>query len=89
MDMRNGNIYSDLEAALAAGVPPEHAVGVQPEGDLLRITSGPFKGRTYRRTATGIARVDEPAPRPNYRGVVVEEDGNGNLIEIDPAKGGE
>ena len=59
MDDRNGNVYPSLAAALDAGVPAEHAKEVEAiYGELLRVTSGPFKGRTYRRTATGVVRVD-------------------------------
>ena len=59
MDDRNGNIYPDWPAALAAGVPADHAHEVEAVyGELLRITSGPFKGRVYRRTANGLERVD-------------------------------
>jgi len=47
MDTRTGDLYPDLAAALAAGVPREHAVEVEPE--IVRVTSGPFKGRRYQR----------------------------------------
>lgn len=47
MDMRTGDIYPDLQAALDAGVPAEHAAEVEPE--IVRVTSGPFKGRVYQR----------------------------------------
>lgn len=57
MDMRNGNIYPSHEAALLAGVPEEHIAEVEPE--VVLITFGPFKGRRYRRTATGLERIRE------------------------------
>lgn len=58
MDDRQGNIYPTLQDALAAGVPPKHIQTVEPEFGYLRVTSGPFKGRLYRRTATGLERVE-------------------------------
>jgi hypothetical protein len=47
MDTRNGDLYPSKELALAAGVPEEHIVEVEPE--IVRVTNGPFKGRRYRR----------------------------------------
>jgi|WetSurMetagenome_2_1015567.scaffolds.fasta_scaffold1049185_2 hypothetical protein len=62
MDDRQGNIYPSLDAAKAADVPDEHAHEVEAIYDeLLRVTNGPFKGRVYRRTATGVVRVNERA----------------------------
>lgn len=64
MDDRNGNIYQSRDAALAAGVPAEHVQEVEYiHGELLRVTRGPFAGRVYRRTATGIVRVDAATVR--------------------------
>jgi len=54
MDMRNGDLHPSLEAALAAGVPREYLAEVEPE--IVRVTSGPFKGRVYQRTRTGLER---------------------------------
>lgn len=61
MDMRNGDLYPSREAALAAGVPADRIAQVKPvSGDTLeivRIDTGPFRGRVYRRTATGLKRA--------------------------------
>ena len=57
MDDRNGNLYRSRELALAAGVPAEHVVEVEPE--IVTVTSGPFKGRRYLRTASGIRRLED------------------------------
>ena len=65
MDDRQGNIYESRQAALAAGVPDEHIQEVEPEFGLLRVLSGPFKGRLYRRTATGLVRVTEHGEQEN------------------------
>jgi hypothetical protein len=51
MDDRNGNLYPTRDAALAAGVPAKHAVEVEVE--TVRVASGPFKGRVYRRFPGG------------------------------------
>lgn len=60
MDTRQGNIYPDHAAALAAGVPNEDVASVTPiSDDILLVTSGPMKGRYYKRTATGLLRVME------------------------------
>ena len=57
MDTRTGDIYPDLQAALDAGVPREHLAEVEPI--IVRVTSGPFKGRVYKRTPTGgLKRID-------------------------------
>lgn len=55
MDDRNGNVYPSKELALAAGVPPEHVVEVEPE--VVVVVSGPFKGRRYQRTESGLVRL--------------------------------
>jgi hypothetical protein len=47
MDMRTGDLYPSLEAALDAGVPREHVAEV--EAEIVRILNGPFKGRVYQR----------------------------------------
>ena len=58
MDTRQGNIYPTLQDAIDAGVPGEHLAGVVPiSDDVLSVTSGPMKGRFYKRTATGLIRV--------------------------------
>lgn len=57
MDVRSGQLYPSEAAALEAGVPPEHVVGVEPaQGetfDIVRFTTGPFKGRCYERKPGG------------------------------------
>jgi hypothetical protein len=40
-------LYPSFDAGLAAGVPREHLVEVEPE--IVRVASGPFKGRVYQR----------------------------------------
>ena len=55
MDDRNGTLYPSREAAQQAGVPDEHIVTVEPE--VVLVTSGPFKGRRYRRTSKGLVRL--------------------------------
>lgn len=57
MDMRNGNMYPSREAAEQVGVPSESLVEVEPE--IVVVTSGPFKGRRYLRTKTGLVRLKE------------------------------
>jgi hypothetical protein len=47
MDMRNGDIYPNRAAALAAGVPAHEIAEIEPE--IVRVTSGPFRGRVYER----------------------------------------
>lgn len=76
MDTRNGNIYPSRELAEAAGVPDEHLVEIEPE--VVRVTSGPFKGRVYKRTSSGLERVDE-----GRRGVF-KNDGSGRLVKVRP-----
>ena len=57
MDTRNGDIYPSKELALAMGVPDKDLVEVDPE--IVVVTSGPFKGRRYERTITGIRRLPD------------------------------
>lgn len=47
MDMRTGDLYPSLDAARQAGVPEEHLAEV--EAEIVRVVSGPFKGRAYER----------------------------------------
>lgn len=49
MDARTGQLYPSLDAAIADGVPREHAVEV----DVVEIKNGPFKGRKYQRLSDG------------------------------------
>lgn len=67
MDLRSGRTYETKEAALAAGVPESDIAEIvgdpadsHPDaGQIVRFSSGPFKGRTYRRSASGqLVRVD-------------------------------
>ena len=55
MDDRTQQLFSSPTAALRAGVPPQALVRVE-EKDLIRVTSGPFKGRVYQRLASGALR---------------------------------
>ncbi len=47
MDMRNGDIYPDRATAIAAGVPAHELAEIEPE--IVRVVSGPFRGRIYER----------------------------------------
>lgn len=64
MDLRTGDLYASLAAGRAAGVPDDVLVEVTAFGGdeavdpaLIRITSGPFKGRVYQRTGKGLVRI--------------------------------
>jgi hypothetical protein len=61
VDLRTGERYPTLEAALSAGVPVSDVAEVTEREDdvpLVRVTAGPFKGRVYRRTTRGnLVRV--------------------------------
>ncbi len=64
MDTRQGNIYETEEDALKAGVPKEFVAKVEAiNEEILRIVNGPFKGREYKRTSTGIIRVDNKSEK--------------------------
>ena len=82
--MRTGDLYQSVDAARAAGVPDEHIAEV--EAEVVRVTSGPFKGRVYRRTASGLERIDEPAA---HRGMVLKNDGKGNPVLMRGEEGGQ
>jgi hypothetical protein len=47
MDIRNGEMYPNRATALAAGVPADQITEIEPV--IVRVTSGPFKGRVYER----------------------------------------
>ena len=65
MDMRNGDMYESRDAALAAGVPISE-LG-ETEVVEVEITSGPFKGRRYRRNALGqMERVKSEAEKERH-----------------------
>jgi hypothetical protein len=55
MDTRNGNLYNTRDEAIAAGVPEQFIapVNVTETGDVITVTSGPFKGRQYVRNSDG------------------------------------
>lgn len=66
MDMRTGKTYDTKDAAVAAGVPESDIAEIVGDpadrhphaGEIVRFTSGPFKNRTYRRSASGqLVRV--------------------------------
>jgi hypothetical protein len=84
MDMRNGDIYPDLAAARAAGVPEEAIAEVEALdkglGELVRVTKGPFKGRIYERTKTGLRLLNVAAVHPNQFEVKTDNDGNEVLV---------
>ena len=64
MDTRNGDIYDSKSAALAAGVP-EEAISELGEiaGGKWAATTGPFKGRIYRKNALGQMQRDKKAEK--------------------------
>ena len=82
MDMRTGRTYETKEAALAAGVPESDIAEVTQTLDNLpevKFSSGPFKDRTYKRTANGqLVRVSG-GPR---NGWIEKTDGNGRTIRV-------
>lgn len=62
MDIRTGQTYETREDAEAAGVPASDIAEIV-RGDSsipeVRFSSGPFKGRVYKRTPAGqLIRVD-------------------------------
>jgi hypothetical protein len=72
MDMRTGRMYATKEDALAAGVPESDIAEVllsEGQSSILaklrecpevRFSSGPFKGRLYKRTESGnLVRVKD------------------------------
>lgn len=64
MDTRNLTMYASKEAALEAGVPEESLSEMQLIGDSTwNATSGPFKGRIYRRNHLGQMVRDREAER--------------------------
>ena len=71
MDMRNGDLYPSREAAQAAGVPDEQLAEVDPV--LVHVTSGPFKGRVYQRTASGLQRDADGEARAKRQEELIAE----------------
>ena len=64
MDTRNGTLYASKDAALAAGVPEEAIAELgEVAGGKWAVTSGPFKGRIYRRNALGQMKRDRETER--------------------------
>lgn len=59
MDMRTGETYETLQAAIDAGVPVSDIAEVTetPNGPEVRFASGPFKGRVYQRVNGQLRRV--------------------------------
>jgi len=67
MDLRTGRIYATRAQAIADGVSPDMAVEIEKVrmkqeaadaalgtvAELVRVTSGPFKGRVYERLNGG------------------------------------
>lgn len=62
MDLRTGETYETREAARAAGVPDSDIAEITRNDSSIpevRFSSGPFKGRVYKRTSAGqLVRVD-------------------------------
>lgn len=61
--MRTGDMYLSLESARQAGVPDEHIVEV--ESEIVVVTSGPFRGRRYQRTTSGLIRLPDVSKTEN------------------------
>ena len=61
MDLRTGKTYETREDAERAGVPASdiaEVVRYDSKVPVVRFSSGPFKGRAYRRTPAGqLVRV--------------------------------
>ncbi len=64
MDMMTGKTYKTKEDALADGVPESDLAfyGLDDSGNIkpetVQVSSGPFKGRTYKRNGLGqLVRV--------------------------------
>ncbi len=53
MNMDTGRLYESEAAALADGGKPESIVPVEVTGEIITVTSGPFKGRRYERLSNG------------------------------------
>lgn len=71
MDLRTGQTYPTKAAAISAGVPASDIAEVIAGNDSVpevRFSSGPFKGRVYKRTSTGqLVRVDNLERRQERR----------------------
>lgn len=64
MDTRNLTMYPSMDAAREAGVPEDALSEMQPIGEATwTATSGPFKGRVYRRNHLGQMVRDREAER--------------------------
>lgn len=64
MDTRNLTMYATKDAAIEAGVPESAISEMQTIADSTwRATSGPFKGRIYRRNHLGQMERDREAER--------------------------
>ena len=73
MDTRNLDMYPTKDDALAAGVPEEHLSEMTPlEEKVWRATTGPFKGRIYRKNAAGQMQRDKQAEREAKNAVKAE-----------------
>ena len=72
MDMRDGSLYSDRELAILAGVPKRKIAEVSTDATqrIVKVTTGPFKGRIYERMLPGLKRRrDLEAVSPRSPGV--------------------
>lgn len=61
MDIRTGQTYSTKADALEAGVPESDITEIINDADIpeVRFSSGPFKGRVYKRSPSNLVRVDQ------------------------------
>ena len=82
MDLRTGETYETREAALKAGVPESDIAEIVRADQSIpevRFSSGPFKGRTYKRTPSGqLVRCDTE----HMAGFITKTNGRGELIRV-------
>lgn len=72
MDTRNLTMYPSMDAALEAGVPAEALSEMKPIADSTwAATSGPFRGRIYRRNHLGQMVRDREAEKAEKHAATV------------------
>ena len=82
MDLRTGETYETREDAQKAGVPDSDIAEIVRADQSIpevRFTSGPFKGRVYKRTSSGqLVRCDTE----HMAGFVTKTNGRGELVRV-------